>query len=135
MPPSAPTVPEAEQDVLAALYDLGDATARQVRERLAGRRPLAHASVVTLLGRLEARGLVRRRKADTGKAFVYAPTRARTRTFGPLLSRLVRRAFQGDSSALVASLFESRPPDAREIERLDALLEEWRTREKSRTGR
>ena len=121
-------MPEAEQDVLGAIYDLGEATARDVREQLSRRRPLAHASVVTLLGRLEEKGLVRRRKADAGKAFVYSATIARTRTFGPMLSGLVRRAFQGNSAALVASLFESRPPDAKEIAELDALLEEWRAR-------
>ena len=129
MPPRPPTLPEAEQDVLGAIYDLGEATARDVRERLQRRRPLAHASVVTLLGRLEEKGLVRRRKADVGKAFLYTATAERTRTFGPLLSRLVRRAFQGNSAALVASLFESRPPDAPEIAELDALLEDWRARE------
>ena len=124
------TLPEAEQDVLGALSDLGEATARDVRERLERRRPLAHASVVTLLGRLEEKGQVRRRKGDVGKAFVYSPTGARTRTFGPVLSRLARRAFQGNNVALVASLFESRPPDAREIAELDALLDEWRARDR-----
>lgn len=130
--PSNPHVPEAEQDVLGAIYDLEEATARQVRERLAARRPLAHASVVTLLGRLEEKGLVKRRKGDAGKAFLYSPTRARTRTFGPMLNRLVRRAFQGNSAALVASLFDSRPPDAREIAELETLLEEWKAREKGK---
>ncbi|MGH9176271.1 MAG: BlaI/MecI/CopY family transcriptional regulator [Vicinamibacterales bacterium] len=125
---TTPTLPEAEQDVLAALYDAGEATARDIRERLSAERPLAHASVVTLLGRLEDKGFVKRRKADTGKAFVFSPTYARGRTFGPALSRLVRRAFRGNSAALVASLFESRPPDAREIEELEALLTDWRGR-------
>ena len=122
------TLPEAEQDVLGALYDAGEATAREVREQLAARRPLAHASVVTLLGRLEDKGLVKRRKGTSGKAFVFTPTRPRGRTFGPVLSRLVRRAFRGNSAALVASLFESRPPDAREIEELQTLLADWRAR-------
>ena len=130
MSPPVPSLPEAEQDVLGALYDLGEATAREVREKLEKRRPLAHASVVTLLGRLEEKRLVRRWKGDTGKAFIYAPTAARTRTFGPVLTRLVRRAFQGNSAALVASLFESRPPDAREIADLEALIAEWHERDR-----
>jgi hypothetical protein len=44
---------------------------------------------------------------------------------------MVKRLTQhGNSAALVASLFESRPPDAREIAELDALLEDWRARER-----
>lgn len=124
-----PNLPEAEQDVLGVLYELGEGTAREIREQLAARRALAHASVVTLLGRLERKGLVRHRRADTGKAFVFSPTRERGRTFGPLLSRLVRRAFEGNSASLVASLFESRPPDAQELAELETLLDEWRARD------
>lgn len=125
---SAPTLPEAEQDVLAALYDRAPATAREVREALAGRRPLAHASVVTLLGRLERRGLVSRRKADRGKAFVYAPTVDRAGAVAPLLTGLVRRLFKGHSPALVATLFNSTPPDAEDLEELQALIDDWRRR-------
>jgi BlaI family penicillinase repressor len=127
-------LPEAEQDVLGVLYDLGEATARDIRERLASRRPLAHASVVTLLNRLEEKHLVRRRPSERGKAFLFSPTRERTRTFGPMLSRLARRVFHGDSVALVASLFESRPPDAREIKELERLLDDWRARTRREDG-
>jgi predicted transcriptional regulator len=35
---------------------------------------MAHGSVLTLLGRLERRGLVARKKGPSGKAFVYMPT-------------------------------------------------------------
>ena len=127
-------LPEAEQDVLGVLYELGEATAREIRERLEPRRPLAHASVVTLLNRLEEKRLVRRRPSEKGKAFLFAPTRERTRTFGPLLSRLAKRVFHGDQVALVASLFESRPPDAHEIERLESLLADWRARNRREGG-
>lgn len=127
-------LPEAEQDVLGVLYDLGEATAREIRERLEPRRPLAHASVVTLLNRLEEKRLVKRRPSERGKAFLFAPTRERTRTFGPMLSRLAKRVFHGDQVALVASLYESRPPDAAEIERLETLLEDWRARNRRDGG-
>lgn len=117
-----PRIPEAEADVLATLFDHGEATASQVRQALARRRPMAHSTVVTLLKRLEARGLVRRRKADQGKAFVYWPARERARTFAPALARLVQRAFGGRPTALVASLFETRPPSDAEVDELEAIV-------------
>ena len=125
-----PKVPDAEADVLAVLFDEGEATARSVRERLAKKRPMVHGTVVTLLRRLEDRGLVKRRKADQGKAFVYRPTRAHARTFGPAVSALMQRAFGGKPAALVASLFETRPPSNEEIDDLEALVERLR-REKT----
>jgi predicted transcriptional regulator len=127
-----PKIPDAESDVLATLFDAGEATARSIREVLAKRRPMAHGTVVTLLRRLEARGLVRRRKADQGKAFVYRPTRGHARTFGPAVSRLVQRAFGGRPAALVASLFETRAPSTADIDELEALVERLRGEMKRR---
>jgi predicted transcriptional regulator len=115
-------IPDAEADVLSALFDVDEATARTVRERLVKKRPMAHGTVVTLLRRLEDRGLVKRRKADHGKAFVYSPAKAHARTFGPVVSSLMQRAFGGKPAALVASLFETRPPSAQEIDELEALV-------------
>lgn len=127
-------LPEAEQDVLASLYELGEGSARAIREHLANRRPLAHSSVVTLLGRLEQRRLVVRRKGDEGKAFVYTPAQDRDQAVGPLLAGLVRRMFRGHSTALVASLLESQPPNATELAELEALVAAWREKSGSRKG-
>lgn len=124
--PATPRPPEAEQDVLAALYGLGEATARELRQALASRRPLAHSSVVTLLARLEERGLVTRRKAEVGKAFVYRATRQRQRVFGPALRRLAERAFAGSPVDVVASLYEGAPPSAAELDELQELVDRLR---------
>lgn len=121
-------VPDAELEVLAFVQREGEATAREVREGIADYRPLAHSSVVTLLGRLEERGLLVKRKADRGKAFVYRPTRERDTTVRPVLRRLVERVYAGDSVALVASLFETKPPNEREIDELERMVEELRRR-------
>ena len=126
-----PSLPDAEADVLAALYELGGGTARAVREHLHARRPMAHASVSTLLGRLEQRGLIRRRKADAGKAFVYQPTRPRPRAFAASLERalaVVERGFGGSSVALIASLFETRKPTDAELRELRRLVKSYEDR-------
>jgi BlaI family penicillinase repressor len=126
-----PPLPDAEADVLAALYEMKAGTARDVREALARQRPMAHASVATLLGRLEHRGLVRRRKADSGKAFVYQPTTARPRAFAASLKRavdVVERGFGGSSVALIASLFETRKPTDDELRELRELVKSYEGR-------
>ena len=119
-------IPEAELEVVACLDRLGDATARQLREAMSAYRPMAHGSMVTLLKRLEDKGLVRREKGAVGKAFVYRCSPAAASTCNSLLARLRERLFDGDSVALVASLFESRPPDAGELADLQELLDELR---------
>jgi BlaI family transcriptional regulator, penicillinase repressor len=115
-------IPPAELEVLACLQRLREATAREIREAMHGYRPMAHGSVVTLLKRLELKSLVTKRKGSAGKAFLYRPTRGMKPTYQDLLKRIRQRIFGGDSVALVASLYESRPPTEAELRELERLL-------------
>lgn len=117
-----PRVPDAELDVLAELRRLGEAPAAELLRALEGRRPMVHGSMLTLLGRLEARGLVVRRKGDTGKAFLYSATPRAERTVRGLMSRWVDRLFARDRVAFVASLLEGEPPSDDELRRLESML-------------
>lgn len=118
------SLPDAELDVLSCLWEGEPKTAREIREALAERRPLAHASICTLLGRLESKGLVGREKAPTGKAFVYRSTVAPGKTKRRLAHDLMDRVFGGSGAQLMASLFEGRRPSKDEIGQLESLLEE-----------
>ena len=127
-----PDVPDAELEVLASLRQKGQATARELRESLRSFRPLAHASVMTLLERLDRKGLVTREKGPVGKAFVYRPTKRSGPAFRALLQRLVHRAFGGDRMALVTTLFENKPPTAAELDQVQQLLDELRQKPRTR---
>jgi predicted transcriptional regulator len=127
-------LPPAERDVLACVYRFPGAAARQIREGLCGYRPMAHGSVLTLLKRLEAKRLVAKQKGPVGKAFVYHATKPRGSTFTHLLRDLVQRVFHGDPVSLVASLFETRPPTGREVEKLQAMLDDLRRQNRSEKG-
>ncbi len=115
-------IPDAELDVLQSLHRLGDVTASDIRRDLERLRPMAHGSVVTLLNRLERKGLVTHWKGKVGKAFVYHATRTHEATTRPLLRNMLQRAFGGDKLALVASLFETKPPTPKELEELERLV-------------
>jgi predicted transcriptional regulator len=120
------TPPDAELEVLACLWQLREATARQIREMMHGYRPMAHGSVATLLGRLQEKGLVEREKGPVGKAFVYRSTRKAEAGYRRVVKNLHRRIFGGNTIALVTSLFETQPPTQDEIRKLERLLDELR---------
>ncbi len=129
---STKNVPTAELEVLACLRQMQQATAREIRERMHPYRPMAHGSVMNLLKRLEAKKLVSKKKGPVGKAFLYRPTAATGSIYGNLLDRLLNRIFGGDSMALVASLFETKPPDDRQLEKLEQLLDELREKRRGK---
>ena len=115
-------------EILALLQHDGEAEASAIRQRLAAFRPMTHPSVVTLLGRLEAKGLVSRRKADTGKAFVYSATVAAKPLYRGFLRRVVRRIFADDPASLGASLFDAKAPTRQELDRIRELVDELERR-------
>ena len=53
-----------EQDVMDVVWDLGDATVRDVHERLVGTRAIAYTTVMTTMARLARKGLLARDTAD-----------------------------------------------------------------------
>ncbi len=123
-------LPDAELEVLACLWRAGEATAREVREAMQPYRPMAHASVTTLLGRLESKGYLKRRKAPVGKSFLYKPTRRPDKTMRGVISNVLERVFAGDGVAMVTSLFEASPPSQDEIAELQRLLDELKDQKK-----
>ena len=69
MKPTALPGGELEYAVLAALWELGLASARAVHERVGEPRKLVYTTTAKVLDRLHDKGLVSRKKS--GKAFVY----------------------------------------------------------------
>ncbi len=121
-----PDLPDAELEILACLWKLGPATARQVRQSLHAQRPMAHGSAVTLLRRLESKGLLTREKIPGTNAFLYKPTQKPEPTYRRLVRRLADRVFAGNPVQLVASLFDTKPPTREQLQELQKLLDEMK---------
>lgn len=94
-------LPNAELDVLCCVYHAEEITARDIRDAMKKYRPMAHGSVVTLLTRLEAKGLVDKKKGPVGKAFVFFPTKSAGQLFQRIIRNLVERAFGGNAAPLI----------------------------------
>jgi predicted transcriptional regulator len=128
-------LPSAELDVMRCLWQGQPLTARQVREELGAERPMTHSSVCTLLRRLESKGFVARDKGASGKAFVYRAAVPPTRTRRRLVHDLLNRLFAGSGVDLVAALFENRPPTHEQLDDLQKLLDDLRSRRKPRPSK
>ena len=90
-------LPQAELEVLGALWRLGKATVREVRDELGGGR--AYTTLATLLNRLEAKGYVGVEKTEA--AHVYRPLAAKEEIVANKLDQLVNQVLGGDISVLL----------------------------------
>ena len=117
-------LPDSELDVMSCLWVKSPMTVREIRDALEQRRPMAHATVCTLLKRLESKRFVSREKSGVGKSFQYQAEIKPKGTARKLLNNVLQKAFAGNGIALVAALFESQAPSASELEELTELLKQ-----------
>jgi predicted transcriptional regulator len=123
MPKELPNLGPAELDVLRTLWERGASTAREIRETIAAHRPLAHASVATILTRLHQKGLVEYRKGDRGKAFLYEARHEAEHIQSSVVKKFLQRIFAGDAVSLVSTLVESQPLTSNQIGELRRMLD------------
>jgi predicted transcriptional regulator len=91
--------PPLELECLKALWKLGEANVKEVRNVLAANRNLAYTTVMTVLDRLARKGAAARRKV--GRSFVYAPVLSRDSIRRLAVKELVECFFDGSQQELL----------------------------------
>jgi BlaI family penicillinase repressor len=110
---------QRELDIMSVLWDLGEATANEVRERIDP--TLAYTSVSTMIRTLEMKGFVSHRRGE-GKTHVYYPVIDAEMAGESALSRLLDKIYGGSPIKLLAQLVEQRKLSESELARMRDLL-------------
>ena len=95
---------ELQLAVMNVVWDLGEATVGQVRERLAAERDLAYTTVLSVMQKLEKAGWLKHR--SDGRTYIYLPRRSRTDAERSALRQFTERAFGGDQLVLFQHLLD-----------------------------
>jgi len=96
----SPKPTPAELEMLAALWQHGPSTARQVHEVVLPTRPeMAYATVLRQLQVMHTKGLLSR--DESARAHVYAPAQPQDTLQTTLIKDLIRKAFSGSGKELV----------------------------------
>jgi BlaI family transcriptional regulator, penicillinase repressor len=115
---------DRELDILTVLWDLGEGSVAEVRERLAA--DLAYNTVLTVLRILERKGHVahRRRSSSraTGRAHIYFPKVSRDRAGRSMLRRLLETVFRHSPGLLVTELVAERKLSKEDLAQIEAAL-------------
>ena len=120
MQPSLPRPTDAELEILRVLWEAGQATVREVQERLEARRASGYTTVLKQLQIMTEKGLVER--DESGRAHVYRPSVSREATESQLVGDLLDRAFGGSAARLVMRALAAKPASEREIGEIRRLL-------------
>ena len=110
-----------ERQIMDVLYQLGDATAADVQERLP--EPPSYSAVRAMLRILEDKGHVRHH--EDGPRYVYAPVVARDKARKSAVTHLLRTFFDGSVEQAMAALLDGadRSLSRDEMDRLARLID------------
>ncbi len=113
-PAPANRLTEREAEIMDRLWELGQASAEQIRVTLPDE---PHDSTVrTMLRILEEKGFVTHERS--GRSFVYRPVIQREKVQQKTLSNVIRRFFSGSPQDLVLRLLEEEQLSAADLQDL-----------------
>ena len=116
---------QRELDIMSVLWELGEATVTEVRDRVDP--SLAYTSVSTMVRNLEMKGYVSHRRGE-GKTHVYFPVIDAETAGESALGRVLNKIYGGSPIKLLAHLVEQNRLSEKELDRMRELLKSSKKR-------
>lgn len=110
----------AETEILQIVWKLNQAAVQQVLDELPKDRPIAYATVQTLLRRLEKKGYIVH--TTEGKAHIFRAVVQKDKVLKSAVTGFLDRLFGGDALPLVQYLAENKQITASDIDQLKDIL-------------
>jgi BlaI family transcriptional regulator, penicillinase repressor len=121
--PAAKELTQRELEVMHVFWNLEQATAAEVRDRLADAgRELAYTTVATLIRILTEKGFLEQTNEE--RPFTYRPVRTFEDVSRGIVGDMVERVFRGSREQLLVRLLEQRRLTSKERAVLEAILRE-----------
>jgi predicted transcriptional regulator len=114
-----------ELDIMGVLWELGEATVTEVRDRVDP--DLAYTSISSMIRTLEMKGYVSHRRGE-GKTHVYFPVIEPEKAGASALGRVLDKIYGGSPIKLLAHLMDQRKVSDKEIARMRDLLKKAKKR-------
>ena len=110
-----------ELDIMSVLWELGEATVSEVRDRIDP--GLAYTGISSMIRTLELKGYVAHRRGE-GRTHIYYPVIEPEAAGESALSRVLDKVYGGSPIKLLAHLVEQRRMSDKELERMRELLQQ-----------
>ena len=117
-----PALSKAEMEVARIVWNLREATVRQVFEALPAGRNIDFSTVQTYLRRLEKKGYLHTRRQ--GRAMLYRPRVRPERVIRETIDDLVNRLFDGQTVPLLHHLIRERSMSDEEVRALREMIDQ-----------
>jgi predicted transcriptional regulator len=109
-----------QRAVVEAVWELGEATVRQVWEQLYPKKEVSYTTILAAMQRLEKSGWLRHR--PEGRSHVYVPTRTREQAGVSSIRTFVQHMFDGNALLMFRHLVEEGELTNEELQELQKLI-------------
>lgn len=113
---------EAELEILSLLWEMKEASVRQIHERLAATKDTGYTTTLKIMQIMHAKGMVVR--DEESRSHIYRPIANQKETQTSLLKNLVSTAFGGSSKSLVMQVLGQENPSKDDIDDIRAFLDQ-----------
>ena len=113
---------ESELEILALLWELKEASVRQIHERLAETKDTGYTTTLKIMQIMHAKGMVTR--DEQNRSHIYRPETNQKETQNSLLKNLVNTAFGGSAQNLVMQALGQENPSKEELDEIRAFLDQ-----------
>jgi BlaI family penicillinase repressor len=113
-----------QRAVVETVWEMGEATVRQVWERLCPEKEVSYTTILAAMQRLEKSGWLRHRAE--GKTNIYRPTRTREQAGASSIRTFVQGMFGGSALLMFRHLVEEGELSDKELQELQRLIDKKR---------
>lgn len=113
---------ESELEILALLWELKEASVRQIHERLAETKDTGYTTTLKIMQIMHAKGMVTR--DEQNRSHIYKPATNQKETQNSLLKNLVNTAFGGSAQKLVMQALGQENPSKENLDEIRAFLDQ-----------
>lgn len=115
---------ELQRAAMEVVWERGEATVHDVRDRLNTEKELAYTTILTTLQKLEKAGWLTHR--SEGKSYVYVPTHSREQAGAGSVRRFLKQVFEGDAVAMFQHLIREGDLSEEDLKEVRKMIEEKR---------
>jgi BlaI family transcriptional regulator, penicillinase repressor len=113
---------EAELEILSLLWELNEASVRQIHERISEAKETGYTTTLKIMQIMHGKGMVER--DEKSRTHIYRPIIKQGDTQKSLLTNLRSTAFGGSTKSLVMQALGQEKPSKEDIDEIRAFLDQ-----------
>jgi len=122
------TLGHLQRAAMDIVWELGEASVHEVRDRMKREKKLAYTTVLTAMQKLEKAGWLQHK--NKGKVYIYSPTRSREEAGARSVRKFIERMFEGDAVLMFQHLMEEDKLKEEELVELRKMIDRKRKEKK-----